>query len=88
MERDFSSTLILLLLETWSDQSGQFTPLLSDNPYFNEKAMFQRLVSNPEALTYTDLVQMFAYVAFLRRQAGKGKQVEPQQAVGMDAGDP
>lgn len=76
LERDFSFTLILLL-ETWSDQSGQFTPLLPDNPYFNEKAMFQRLVSNPEALTYTDLVQVFAYVAFLRRQAGE--QVEPQQ---------
>lgn len=75
LEHDFSSTLILLL-ETWSSQSGQFTPLLPDNnPYFNEKAMFQRLVTDPLALTYTDLVQVFSYVAFLREA---GEQIEPQ----------
>ncbi|KIH84094.1 DUF262 domain-containing protein [Pseudomonas batumici] len=74
LERDFSVTL-MLLLETWSAQDNRFTPLLPDNPYFNEAAMFQRLVSDPAALAYTDLVQLFAYVAFLRTT---GEQSEPQ----------
>ncbi|MDE1167619.1 MAG: DUF262 domain-containing protein [Pseudomonas sp.] len=65
LERDFSVTL-MLLLETWSAEDNRFTPLLSDNPYFNEAAMFQRLVSDPATLAYTDLVQLFAYVAYLR----------------------
>lgn len=74
LERDFSATL-MLLLETWSAEDSRFTPLLPDNPYFNETAVFQRLVSDPAALPYTDLVQLFAYVAFLR---ARGEQVEPQ----------
>lgn len=68
LERDFSATL-MLLLETWSGQDNQFTPLLPGNPYFNEATMFQRLVSDPATLAYTDLVQLFAYVAFLRATA-------------------
>lgn len=74
LERDFSATLILLL-ETWSSEDNRFTPLLPDNPYFNEAAVFQRLVSDPAALAYTDLVQLFAYVAFLR---ARGEEDEPQ----------
>ena len=65
LERDFSST-VMLLLEAWSEDDNRFTPLLSDNPYFNESAMFQRLVSEPASMAYTELVQLFAYVAFLR----------------------
>ncbi len=74
LERDFSTTL-MLLLETWSAQNNRFTPLLPDNSYFNEEAMFQRLVSDPATLAYTDLVQLFAYVAFLREA---GNRPEPQ----------
>lgn len=74
LERDFSATL-MLLLETWSAEDSRFTPLLPENPYFNEAAVFQRLVSDPAALPYTDLVQLFAYVAYLR---ARGEQVEPQ----------
>ena len=74
LERDFSATL-MLLLETWSSEDNRFTPLLPDNPYFNEAAVFQRLVSDPAALAYTELVQLFAYVAFLRE---RGEQDEPQ----------
>ena len=69
LERAFSDTLILLL-ETWSADGNRFTPLLPENPYFNEAAMFQRLVNDPSALAYTDLVQLFAYVAFLRTADG------------------
>ena len=65
LERDFSTTL-MMLLETWGAHDNRFTSLLPDNPYFNEEAMFQRLVSDPTALAYSDLVQLFAYVAFLR----------------------
>lgn len=74
LHRDFSTTL-MLLLETWSAQDNRFTPLLPDNPYFNEAAVFQRLVSDPASLAYTDLVQLFAYVAFLR---ALGEKHEPQ----------
>jgi hypothetical protein len=74
LERDFSETL-MLLLETWSAQGNQFTTLLPANPYFNEAAMFQRLVNEPTTLAYTDLVQVFAYVSFLRSAGG---QPEPQ----------
>ena len=74
LERDFSVTL-MLLLETWSAQNNQFTPLLPVNPYFNEAAVFQRLVSEPATLAYTEIVQVFAYVAFLREA---GDQIEPQ----------
>jgi len=69
LERAFSDTLILLL-ETWSTDGNRFTPLLPENPYFNEAAIFQRLVNDPSALAYTDLVQLFAYVAFLRAVDG------------------
>jgi hypothetical protein len=74
LERDFSVTL-MLLLEVWSAQNNQFTPLLPVNPYFNEAAVFQRLVSDPATLAYTDIVQVFAYVAFLREA---GDQIDPQ----------
>ncbi|MEE4690580.1 DUF262 domain-containing protein [Pseudomonas alliivorans] len=74
LEREFSATL-MLLLEIWGAKDNRFTPLLPDNPYFNEAAMFQRLVSDPAALAYTDLVQLFAYVAFLR---AAGEQAQPQ----------
>ncbi|UFH50976.1 DUF262 domain-containing protein [Pseudomonas sp. KNUC1026] len=65
LEREFSATL-MLLLETWGAQENQFTPLLPENPYFNEEALFQQLVDDPAALAYTDLVQFFAYVTFIR----------------------
>lgn len=74
LEREFSATL-MLLLENWSAEDNRFTPLLPDNPYFNEAAIFQRLVNDPAALAYTDLVQLFAYVAFLRV---RGEEVEPR----------
>lgn len=74
LERDFSATL-MLLLETWSTQENQFTPLLPENPYFNEEVLFQHLVSDPAALAYTDLVQLFAYVTFIRAADDK---LEPQ----------
>ena len=74
LEREFSATL-MLLLENWSAEDNRFTPLLPDNPYFNEAAIFQRLVNDPAALAYTDLVQLFAYVAFLR---ARGEEVEPR----------
>ncbi|WP_122864591.1 DUF262 domain-containing protein [Pseudomonas viridiflava] len=74
LERDFSATL-MLLLDTWSAQENQFTPLLPENPYFNEEVLFQQLVSDPAALAYTDLVQLFAYVTFIR---AAGDKLEPQ----------
>lgn len=74
LERDFSLTLILLL-ETWSAQGHKFKPVLPENPYFNESLMFQRLIADPSGLAYTELVQLFAYVAFLRES---GEQPEPQ----------
>lgn len=73
LEREFSATL-MLLLENWSAEDNSFTPLLPDNPYFNEAAIFQRLVHDPAALAYTDLIQLFAYIAFLRT---KGEEVKP-----------
>ncbi|MFT0520574.1 DUF262 domain-containing protein [Pseudomonas faucium] len=74
LERVFSDTL-MLLLETWSKEGNRFTPLLGKNPYFDEDATFQRLVSDPATLAYTDLVQLYAYVAFLCASEG---QPEPQ----------
>lgn len=77
LERDFSATL-MLLMETWGAQDNRFTPILSDNPFFNEAAVFQRLVSDPATIAYTDLVQLFAYVSFLRAADKQGAQVDPQ----------
>lgn len=77
LERDFSATL-MLLMETWGAQNNRFTPILSDNPFFNEAAVFQRLVSDPATIAYNDLVQLFAYVSFLRAADQQGVQVEPQ----------
>lgn len=74
LERAFSDTL-MLLLETWSPEGNRFKALMGENPYFNETVTFQRLVSDPAALAYTDLVQLFAYVAFLR---ASDVQPEPQ----------
>lgn len=72
LESEFSATL-MLLLEIWSVKDNPFTPLLPDNPYFNEATIFKRLVSDPASLAYTDLVQLFAYVAFLRAASEKAE---------------
>jgi len=74
LERAFSDTL-MLLLETWSNEGNRFTALLGENPYFDEDATFQRLVSDPATLAYTDLVQLYAYISFLRASDAKP---EPQ----------
>jgi hypothetical protein len=73
LTRDFASNLIQLL-ETWSCGSGKLVPVLPTSRYFDEEAFFQKVIREPAAIDYTQLVQFAAFVLYLRHHEGN---VEP-----------
>jgi len=65
LDRQFSETLILLL-EAWSGGDGEFERQLPDTRYFDEFDIFSSVVKDPTTLDFDELVQLTAYVYFLR----------------------
>lgn len=58
---------IIYLLDAWSRASGKLTTLLPDSRYFDEAAIFNKIVSNGANLSYVEIVQFAAYVGFVTR---------------------
>lgn len=64
------------LLEAWSAGGGGLALQLPDARYFDEAACFKRAIEAPSALTYLELVQFSAFVAYLthyRNAISKGE---------------
>ena len=68
LDRYFSETLFLLL-ETWSDEGSDFVCHLPNTQFFNEEAIFAKIVSSPTALRIAELVQLVGYIAYLQEDA-------------------
>jgi hypothetical protein len=69
LDRNFSEVLFVLL-ETWSKGGNGFTSALPDTRYFDEITLFKKAVKEPVSLSYTELVQLFGYVVFIREHSG------------------
>ena len=69
LDRSFSETLILLL-ETWCSSGVSFQSQLPNSEYFDEVAIYKKAVSDPTNLSYLELVQLSAYLAYLRQNDG------------------
>ncbi len=70
----FSSTIIMLL-DAWSKDGANFSPQLPSTRYFDETALFNKAVSDPTAIGYTEIVQFVGYVEYLRFHKGN---IEPE----------
>jgi hypothetical protein len=58
---------IIHLLDAWSAESGKLSTLLPDSRYFDEAAIFKKIVSSGANLSYLEIVQFAAYVGFVTR---------------------
>ncbi|WP_291996996.1 DUF262 domain-containing protein [Candidatus Accumulibacter sp. ACC012] len=58
---------IIHLFDAWSAESGKLTALLPDQRYFDERSVFDKIVSNGASLSYVELVQFAAYVGFVAK---------------------
>lgn len=58
------------LLEAWSAGGGGLAVQLPDARYFDEARLFRKAIATPSALTYLELVQFGAFVAYLSRYRG------------------
>ncbi len=65
----FAETLITLL-DAWSGESGDFTQFLPDKRCSDEKDILEKILEEPTSLDYDDLLQLAAYVQFLRVHKG------------------
>jgi hypothetical protein len=56
---------IIHLLDAWSSESGTLSCFLTDNSLFDERIFFNKIALSRESLTYAEIVQFAAYVAFI-----------------------
>ena len=56
---------IIHLLDAWSSESGTLSCFLSDNGFFDERIFFNKIALNRESLSYAEIVQFAAYVAYI-----------------------
>ena len=71
LDERFTRT-ILHLLDAWSANNGDLHHLLPDTRYFDEKAFFEKIVSDGADLSYTELVQLTAYAEFIVKHDDEG----------------
>ncbi|MDP3517737.1 MAG: DUF262 domain-containing protein [Pseudohongiella sp.] len=69
LDRDFSETLITLL-EVWCENKSEFSCQLVNETYFDEKAIFKKILEDPTALSYEEIVQLAAYAQYLKFHMG------------------
>ncbi len=65
LDREFSE-LLLLLLDVWSCGSKGLSCQLPDSLYYDEIALFDKVVKESASLSSVELVQFSAYVLFVR----------------------
>jgi hypothetical protein len=68
-DRKFSEVLFMLL-EAWSEKRIGFAAQLPDKRFFDEAALFAKIVSEPTSLVSTEIVQFAGYVAFMQKYTG------------------
>lgn len=61
---------IIHLLNSWSKESGKVSALLPDSRYFDEISFFKKIASSGAHLSYMEIVQFAAYVAFINKYQG------------------
>ena len=66
LDRKLSETLILLL-NLWSSKGTDFANQLPNEKYFNEKLIFEKMITDPTKLSFVEIVQFVAYVEFVRK---------------------
>ena len=64
------SEMFMTLLEAWSAAGSDLVRELPDRRYFDEEAVFGKLLSDPTSLGYEEIVQLAAYAQFLKAHAG------------------
>jgi len=65
LDRSFSEVLVMLL-DAWSG-GIDFKIQLPCGRHFDERAFFAAAITDPAGLGYTEIVQFYGYVAFLRK---------------------
>jgi hypothetical protein len=58
------------LLDAWSTESKKLSTLLPDSCYFDEAAIFDKIILNGASLSYAEIVQFTAYVIFVVEHHG------------------
>jgi len=58
---------IIHLLNAWNMENGKLSTLLPNSHYFDERAIFDKVVANGANLSYVDVVQFAGYVGFIVR---------------------
>jgi hypothetical protein len=56
---------IIHLLDAWSNKSGTLSCFLPDDSIFDERSFFNRIALSHDNLSYGEIVQFAAYVAFI-----------------------
>jgi len=69
LDKRFSEVLFMLL-EAWSKGGVGFAAHLPDTHFFDEAALFSKIVSEPTTLVSTEIVQFVGYVVFMRESSG------------------
>lgn len=64
LDRSFTIALIRLF-EAWSKNTGTLTILLPSQQYFNEKQIFEKIVTGKGELTFEEVVLFVAYTHFI-----------------------
>lgn len=68
LDRSFSE-LLILLLELWTKGETGFTPQLPDTRFFDEASLFEKAMNEPTELTFTEIVQFYGYVVYVRQNS-------------------
>ena len=61
---------LFLLLETWNGGESDFATQLPDTRFFDEFTLFTKAIREPTNLSFIEIVQLTAYVEFIRKHTG------------------
>lgn len=70
LDREFSETLITLL-EVWCEKKSGLSCQLLNVTYFDETAIFKKVLEDPTTLSYEEIVQFAAYAQYLKLHIGE-----------------
>ncbi|MFL9908901.1 GmrSD restriction endonuclease domain-containing protein [Paraburkholderia sp. RL17-337-BIB-A] len=72
LTRDFAENW-MALLETWSGGVGKLRAQQGNHRYFDEDAIFQKIIKSATALNYAETLQLTAFVLYLRMWGNEGR---------------
>lgn len=56
---------IIHILDAWSSESGTLSCFLPNNSFFDERLFFDKIALSRESLSYAEIIQFAAYVAYI-----------------------